>query len=561
MLSSLRLVMTWLHTWFGLVLGFVLMVIFFFGSLTVFIGEIDRWVIPERRIRPSGTPSFDNVLRPALERLRPTAESLAEAGKRIGGPVGPNLTPSYWSAYILHNSTLGLYAEYTVKNPKGPDDYASSDAMLDPGTGNVMQDGFALGGDFFYPMHFSLMLRWGDLGIYLVGVATAILLATLVSGVVIHKKIFVEFFTFRAGKQFQRRVLDIHNLTGVLALPFHFVFGLTGLLIFAGIYLPVHETLLHNLHEKQHEREAAQAGTSALPRNAAGVAAPLAAVDPMILEAKRRWAALGDPAEVRAISISHVGDANSYVSIYPATSGRFAFEDGTIQFEGRSGKLLSEKPSTGAVHRATDFLIAIHLMPFDHALLRWLLFLGGMASCACIASGLLYFVGKRKRKHASQGVRGARIVDALAVATVIGTVVATLATLVLNRLLPADMPKIEERAWEIQGFFLVWSLCFVHAAYRSRPMREARLAPAWREQCYAAAVLAASAAALNWITTGDHLLKTIGEGYWSIAGVDLVLIATSGLAVVAGTRLKRNELTGGDTLPDMSLEPAEAAND
>ena len=35
--------MAWLHTWFGLVLGFVLMVVFFFGSLSVFDREIDRW--------------------------------------------------------------------------------------------------------------------------------------------------------------------------------------------------------------------------------------------------------------------------------------------------------------------------------------------------------------------------------------------------------------------------------------------------------------------------------------------------------------------------------------
>jgi uncharacterized iron-regulated membrane protein len=33
----------------------------------------------------------------------------------------------------------------------------------------------------------------------------------------------------------QRSALDLHNLTGVVALPFHFFFALTGLIIFAGI--------------------------------------------------------------------------------------------------------------------------------------------------------------------------------------------------------------------------------------------------------------------------------------------------------------------------------------
>ena len=36
MFQNFRLSMAWLHTWFGLVLGFVLMVVFFFGSLSVF---------------------------------------------------------------------------------------------------------------------------------------------------------------------------------------------------------------------------------------------------------------------------------------------------------------------------------------------------------------------------------------------------------------------------------------------------------------------------------------------------------------------------------------------
>ena len=52
MFPSFRLAMTWLHTWFGLVLGYVLMVAFFFGALSVFDREIDRWSIPETRFAP-----------------------------------------------------------------------------------------------------------------------------------------------------------------------------------------------------------------------------------------------------------------------------------------------------------------------------------------------------------------------------------------------------------------------------------------------------------------------------------------------------------------------------
>ncbi len=46
MFPNFRQAMTWLHTWLGLVLGFVLMAAFFFGALSVFDREIDRWAIP-----------------------------------------------------------------------------------------------------------------------------------------------------------------------------------------------------------------------------------------------------------------------------------------------------------------------------------------------------------------------------------------------------------------------------------------------------------------------------------------------------------------------------------
>ena len=69
MFPSFRLAMTWLHTWFGLVLGYVLMVAFFFGALSVFDREIDRWAIPETRFAPQVMPSFDAMLIPIFRQM------------------------------------------------------------------------------------------------------------------------------------------------------------------------------------------------------------------------------------------------------------------------------------------------------------------------------------------------------------------------------------------------------------------------------------------------------------------------------------------------------------
>ena len=84
------------------------------------------------------------------------------------------------------------------------------------------------------------------------------------------------------------------------------------------------------------------------------------------------------------------------------------------------------------------------------------------------------------------------------------------------------------------------------------------MSPAWAEQCWAAAALAVAAVLLNWVTTGDHLLRTIGNGYWPVAGVDLALLAAAALAVVAARRLRRREM--GATVPAAAGHSPEVAN-
>ena len=126
--------------------------------------------------------------------------------------------------------------------------------------------------------------------------------------------------------------------------------------------------------------------------------------------------------------------------------------------------------------------------------------------------------------------------DALAVTTVTGMLIATAAMLVGNRLLPLDLPLRGD--WEERVFWGAWALALAHALWRTAAVRQGRLAPAWREQCWAVAAMAVAAAGLNWGTTGDHLFKTVNEGHWPVAGVDVFLLASAVLALVAARRLK-----------------------
>jgi uncharacterized iron-regulated membrane protein len=48
MKNSFRQSMAWLHTWAGLLLGWVLFFMFLTGTAGYFDTEIDRWMQPER---------------------------------------------------------------------------------------------------------------------------------------------------------------------------------------------------------------------------------------------------------------------------------------------------------------------------------------------------------------------------------------------------------------------------------------------------------------------------------------------------------------------------------
>jgi len=537
-----RHAMTWLHTWMGLVLGFVLMAAFFFGALSVFDREIDRWAIPETRFDPQPMPSFDSVLQPVYAQLKPHPLDMAATQQRVIGPLpAPDTLPmASLYAYTTHRDPiLQIGAEFAVPNKlkDDADDHAHVHgwATIDPRSGQFLHNNkLKIGSEWFYPMHYHLNWSWLNLGYWLVGLAGFTMLVALVSGVIIHRKIFREFFTFRPWKRTQRSALDLHNLTGVVALPFHFFFAFTGLVIFAGsLYFPVGHTLLKPLH-KQHE--VLEAERTGLPHEPAGIAAPLASVDAMMAEAKRRWAARDMPGEVGLLMIEHLGDANGYVSLYRAGSDQVALVGQAIHFKASTGEVLREEPPPSAVGSINEFLTGLHLQHFEHWTLRWLYVLGGLLGCVCIATGFIFFVEKRKRKHAETGSQGSRIVDALAVTCVTGMLIATLGMLAINRLLPADLAGKGD--WEKLAFWALWVVALVHALVRSAPVAQARMNPAWREQCWGIAGLAVSAVGLNCLTTGDHLFKTmIGEPYWAVAGVDLSLLATAALAVRATFRL------------------------
>lgn len=493
-----RASMNWLHTWGGIVLGGLLFAIFWMGTLSVFDREIDRWMAPMTRLAVTDKPF-------SFEALRPSYEAAAAA------------KATSWLAILPTEREPAVHT--TWREASG-----SAVRLVDPATGAALPDpGTWAGTRFLYPFHYMLHIR---LGYWIVGAAAMAMLALCVSGVVIHRKIFVDFFTFRADRKPRRLVLDLHNVTGVLGLPFHFVIALSGVIIFYTVYFPTTIQVAYSDEPRAFAREA----YSLYDRPKVGRPGELASLDAMAAEARRLW----DGEMPRYIFVRTPGDAAAYLQFARRGEDRVSGSDDVAYFDAATGALLHQRSAPQPVLTAQRFISGLHLIQFRHWSLRWVYFALGLTGCVLIATGYLFWLESRRKRHAQLGLRGVPIVEGLTVGSVTGILIATLAFFVVNRLLPLGATFLGEdrAALEIWTFYLVWLATFAHAWLR--PGR------AWREQCWAIAVFAIAAVVLNGITTGDHLLRSLSHRHlWPIAGMDLLLLASAAIAALTAWKLRQ----------------------
>ncbi len=504
--DQFRQSMNWFHTWVGLGLGAVLFAVFWTGSLTVFDKEIDQWMMPELRLAQPATSTLDDVILPRADTI-----GLAPGSEVWFSPPQDRI-PAY---RIYYEDAQGIEHE----------------ELLDPQTGQRLDltDSDA-GSGFFFHFHYMLHMP-GVIGNWIVGLAALGMMLLVISGVFIHRKIFQDFFTFRPDKKARRVSLDIHNLTALIALPFHFLLPLSGLFIIATTYFPWAMTLPYDGNLRQ--LDAGLSGYQELARPMANQpGAPVTELQIYLDQAREIWREEEGRTSSGAewIGIFNYGDANSYIMAERYfQSSRVAIGPDQITFDPKSGEVLG-RYSPKPIHKATNWLEGLHWIQFDHWPMRWLYFFAGLSGCVMIGSGLIFWMQARIRaKQAEPGT--VRVVRAMSIASITGVIMGSGAFLISNRLIPKEISMdVHRHELEIWTFFAVWMACLLHSLIRDKR--------AWFEQSIAIATAGVLAVLLNWITTGDHLIAAISSGIPVIALMDLVLIGLSSLFAIAAYRMR-----------------------
>lgn len=507
---GIRQSMSDLHTWVGLLLGWVLYAMFLTGTVSYFKDELSQWTRPE-------LARLVELPDPAL-----VAQRVADAFDKIAPGT------SQWSIRLpdVRNNSAYAFWRTTTREP-GQRGFA--EGHFDPATGERVNARDTLGGDFFYRFHFQfhyMPVVWGR---WLAGIAAMFMLIAIVSGVITHKKIFVDFFTFRWGKG-QRSWLDAHNVLSVFGLPFHAMITYTGLVTLMAMYMPWGGQVAIKTPAELQQMQA-EISAFAQPGKPTGQKVPLASVTDMVRQAQERWG----HDNVGRVNATHPGDAAARVIVTRGDPGRVSMSPQYMEFDGTTGKLLSVRDHVGAAAETRGVLYALHLGRFSDTVTRWLYFIVSFTGTAMVGTGLVMWTVKRRQKlpDPQRPYFGFRLVERLNIASIAGLSIAMTAFMWGNRLLPTTLAGRSN--WEIDLFFIVWAATLLHALVR--PAKAA-----WVEQLWAASALLFLLPLLNAVTTQRPLWHSLAQGDWVFAGIDLMCWVLAALHAVLAIRTARHQV-------------------
>lgn len=503
--------MTWMHTWVGLLVCWLLYLIFFAGTISFFRDEVTLW----------NQPALHQIATPS-NRIQIQREQIV-AGYDYLKNTAPD--SNRWGVYLPSEREPQLNYAYEKPRPEGKRFGGWQDHYINPVTGQELdQPRETQGGNFFYRLHFDLHYLDTRTARWIVCLASLFMLVALISGVVIHKRIFKDMFSFRSNKG-SRSWLDGHNVSSVLALPFHIMITYTGLitLIFMLFPYPAMTAYDNGVRGLFDDVQPTNVRTKSNPEKAS-----LAPIEHVLDQVYTNWPG----ADLTQVTIRDPNKASATITVRANTGSLVQDQSPTMLFNGVDGSLIAKtNQEFSASETVFDSMTALHTGRLANPLLRWLYFLCGIAGCVMIASGCIMWAKRIRERMKKQQTAsfGLKLVEGLNLATLMGLPLATCAFFIANRLLPITTAERADK--EILAFFLAWLAVALFALFK-RGKRQ------WIQLAWLNCAACFSVPLINAITTEGNLISYLINGQWALFSFDLICLVCAALFIVQVKKLR-----------------------
>ncbi|AWB66143.1 PepSY domain-containing protein [Saccharobesus litoralis] len=509
MKGRFRQSMNWLHTWGGFVLGWLLYFIFVTGALGYFEDEIDRWLKPEMV-----------VVKTDLNQQ----QTLANVEAHLAAHA--QQSPSWYISYPTERSPFLNATWLQLADKENNIEKAWVTKNIDPSSGAMVQARDTAGGRTLYRLHYNLHYIPHELAWWLTSFAALVMFIGLITGIIIHKKIFIELFTFRANKGL-RAWLDIHNLFSVLPLPFHLMITYSGLVLLMTVTMTNVIKAGYADDDKAGLRFFNQAFADSYLRQPSDILPEQLSLQSVLHDAQLRY-----PQQ----KVSYIGSLarhsdkqhyevwfDKYEGIELAAALTYRIEQDQVVIDVANGK-------QGVAAKIYDWFEHLHEGLFADIYLRWLYFLSGLMGAGMIATGMIIWALKRREKPTGNQPIKLGVIERLNAGIILGLPIAVGVFFASNRLLPIDM--LGRELWEMHCLFIALGCCIVFCLLRCASR-------VWLDSLIIGASLFICLPLVNAMTTGQHLIWSWQQQDWLMLGGDLTMLGTGGVFALSAVILKR----------------------
>jgi len=497
------------HSWLGLIISFILYIVFLAGSYSFFMEDIAQWELGAQFPQPQQTEFMG-----AQELIDQTVDKLT---------IVP--TDAVWLTLATNKAPFHDIM-YSYIDSEGKTQ--SPDPVMDPVTGKHIYDFYDISlGRFFRNLHIDLLIP--KIGNYLVGFVSLFFFVALISGIFIHwRKIYSHFFTYRT-KRTRDKTLDSHNIIGVIGLPFHIIFALTGVLfnlgfIFEDINIAVFAQGDNQVYQQQ---TSSRAPLEAQPPS--GIFMPMTGIN----ELMRRSESEIPNFKVSRIEIMNWKNDNATILISGKIKDDFA-KSTQIQYQMKTGKVIFQNISNNNTSAdGMAVLDALHFADFSDRIIKVIFFLLGLGTCYVIISGNLLWIAKQEKRHGHTWT--VKLVKRLSSSIFSGAFLATALCFIITRYFPINYENKEMVLCAV--FYSVLLLCFLYSIMLTNQIK------------VTINILLVSSATficvplLDWISLSDGIINMIKLGRFQIIVIQSICIISAMICLLIAASINKKYIT------------------